>query len=124
VSEAEAKARRQRPPAITLRMTAQERDEIKRRAHMAGLSVTRYVVESGLRGRPPKLRPALPPDPQERAALVRLMFELSKGLSNLNQLSRAMNAARRGGRGAPAVEAIESAAHEVGALVGRVRELL
>jgi len=102
---------------ILVRATPAERRAIKRRASAAGRSLSRYLVAVGMRD-------GQPAGPEEREQLGRLLFELHKVGTNLNQLAHTMNAARLSGRDTTTEDEIASAVSEVRATVAAVRERL
>lgn len=70
---------------LTVRLGEQELVVLRRRAAGAGLSVSRYLVESGLRGCPP-------PSAEDRAQRQRAIFHAKKIGTNLNQIAHQLNA--------------------------------
>ena len=70
---------------FTIRTTVEERQRLLREAARAGLSLSRYLVESGLRGCPP-------PSAEERAQRQRAIFHAKKIGTNLNQIAHQLNA--------------------------------
>jgi sugar phosphate isomerase/epimerase len=71
--------------AFTIRASEEERRRLLREAKQAGLSVSRYLVASGLRGCPP-------PSAEERAQRQRAIFHAKKIGTNLNQIAHQLNA--------------------------------
>jgi len=71
---------------FTIRASAEERRQLRERARLAGLSLSRYVVEAGL---------ALErvPSPEERRQRERALFHVRKVGVNLNQIARRLNGA-------------------------------
>jgi hypothetical protein len=102
---------------ILVRATPAERRAIHRRAAAAGRSLSRYLVAVGTRD-------GQPATPEEREELGRLLFELHKVGTNLNQIAHAMNAARLSGQEGAAEADIASAVSDVRATVAAVRERL
>jgi hypothetical protein len=70
---------------LTVRVSDGERRRLAQEAGRAGLSVSRYLAESGLRGCPP-------PSAEERAQRQRAIFHAKKIGTNLNQIAHRMNA--------------------------------
>lgn len=68
---------------FTIRVTGDEREQLRRRARSARLSLSRYLVEAALADRP--LSSA------DRAQRDRALFHLRKVGVNLNQLTRWVN---------------------------------
>jgi len=69
---------------LTIRATRDEWELLGARAQAAQLSVSRYLIETGLTS-------ANPPTPEARAERERLLYELRKIGVNLNQLARRAN---------------------------------
>jgi sugar phosphate isomerase/epimerase len=72
---------------LTIRLSPAERKELRQRARTAGLSLSRYLVESALQGTPPAL------SAEERAQRQRAIFHARKIGVNLNQIAHRLNAA-------------------------------
>lgn len=89
---------------FTIRVTGDERDQLRRRARTARLSLSRYLVEAALADRPLSRT--------HRAQRDRALFYLRKVGVNLNQLTRRINS----GAVVPA-EALEEALTAVSAAV-------
>lgn len=70
---------------FSVRVTEPELAQLQAKARRTGLSLSRYVVESGLRSAPP-------PSAQERAVLQRAIFHAKKIGTNLNQIAHQLNA--------------------------------
>ncbi len=77
--------RREYAHHFSVRVTEAERRQLRQRAAMAGLSLSRYLVEAGLRNCPP-------PSAEERAQRQRAIFHAKKIGTNLNQIAHTMNA--------------------------------
>ena len=79
---------RKRPPPFSLWLTPDERREIENRAERAGLSMGGYCKSIIFDAPPPRRsrRPVI-----EKIELARLLGELGKVGSNLNQLARQIN---------------------------------
>jgi Bacterial mobilisation protein (MobC) len=86
--------KRQRQQVLGIRLTADEHAALTAASERAGLALAGYA-RSQLLSAPP-LRQARRP-PVERAELARLLGELGKVGSNVNQMARALN----GGGAAP-----------------------
>lgn len=69
---------------FTIRTTERERQQLLARAERAGLSLSRYLVESGLTSVPPL-------SPEEQAQRQRAIFHARKIGVNLNQIARQLN---------------------------------
>lgn len=68
---------------FTIRVTGDERDQLRGRARSARLSLSRYLVEAALADRPLSRT--------DRAQRDRALFHLRKVGVNLNQLTRRIN---------------------------------
>lgn len=93
-------SRKQYAKSVLVRLTDAEKRDIEARAERAELSVSRFLVKSGL-------DEARAIDPQERQLRERALFELRKVGVNLNQVAYALNAARRSASGESEVSAAE-----------------
>jgi hypothetical protein len=91
---------------VALRCTAQERSAIDEAARQAGLSIGAYLRALALGNAGPR---AVRRPPIERKELARLLGQLGKIGSNVNQLARAFN---RGGR-APALAELAALRQEI-----------
>lgn len=109
---------------VTVRVTAEEHAALMERAALARMSASRYLVAAGLAGRPPRLRPTLPPTPEERARWEQLLWGLHKLGTNVNQLARVANTARLRGYGGPSAQALQRAAQDVRLLLRLVSQRL
>ena len=89
-----------------LRATAAEKTEIESRAERAGLSVSGYLRAVVFGKDTPQPRAARRP-PVEKETLVRLLAELGKVGSNVNQIAHAMNAGKITDHPALALLAVE-----------------
>jgi hypothetical protein len=69
---------------FTIRTTEREWQQLLARAQRAGLSLSRYLVESGLTSLPPV-------SPEEQAQRQRAIFHARKIGVNLNQIARQLN---------------------------------
>ncbi len=107
-----------------MRVTYDEHQELAERAHAARRSLSRYLIESGLRGRPPKLQSALPPSPEERAILEGLFFQLRKAGVNLNQLAHRENSAAYTDAEPPTDAELREASKAVSELVREIEKRL
>lgn len=97
-------SRQQYPKKILVRLTEAEKQKVEKNAKKSELSVSRFLVRSGVgdgRGL----------DPAERELREQAIYELRRVGVNLNQIAYALNAARRTGRGdePPAAEVTEAA---------------
>jgi hypothetical protein len=81
--------KRQRQEALRIRLTTTERATIAAAAERGGLSVAGYA-RSVLLSAPPVRQARRPP--VERLELARLLAELGRVGSNVNQIARALNA--------------------------------
>lgn len=81
---------RERNKQVFLRVTEAEKADIEARAERAGLSVGGYLRALAFGANTPQPRAARRP-PVEKETLVRLLGELGKIGSNLNQTARALN---------------------------------
>lgn len=85
-------SKKQYPKKILVRLTEAEKETIEKNAKKSELSVSRYLVRSGVgdeRGL----------DPAERELREQAIYELRRVGVNLNQIAYALNAARRTGHG-------------------------
>jgi hypothetical protein len=85
-------SKQQYPKKVLVRLTEAEKQEIEKNAKQSQLSVSRFLVRSGVgdeRGL----------DPAERDLREQAIYELRRVGVNLNQIAYALNAARRTGRG-------------------------
>lgn len=97
---------RQRETFLHLRATLAEKAEIEARAERAGLSVSGYLRALAFGKDTPQPRAARRP-PVEKETLVRLLAELGKVGSNVNQIAHAMNAGKITDHPALAMLAVE-----------------
>lgn len=101
---------------ILVRLTEAEKQKIERGAKQSQLSVSRFLVRSGVgdeRGL----------DPAERELREQAIYELRRVGVNLNQIAYALNAARRTGRGdAPPAAEIAQAAENLKAVLEAVKK--
>jgi hypothetical protein len=99
---------------LTVRLSGEELEVLHRHAETAGLSLSRYLVETGLIGCPP-------PNAAERAQRQRALFHARKIGVNLNQLARQLN-----GEAAvpaePLTRALEAATQVLHQLAGKGEE--
>lgn len=109
------------PKVIYARVTDQEHQEIIRRAELARMSASRYLVWSGTRQKLPRLRESLPPSPEQQEKLRGLLYELRRVGTNLNQLAYGFNLARMTGLVPPAERDILEAGAAVEALTKEIR---
>jgi hypothetical protein len=72
------------PHRFTVRCTKVEHRLLVERVKASGLSVSRFLIETGLRSTDPAAA-------KDRARLERLLFQLHKIGVNLNQLTRRLN---------------------------------
>jgi hypothetical protein len=113
------------PKSIVVRVTEDEHREINARAGLSRApSTSRYLAECGLRGRAPELRETPPPTDEQRAQFERLLYELRKAGTNLNQLTYATNLAQKLGAQAPSPGEVSEALRAVTTLVEQIRERL
>lgn len=84
--------KRRRAHAVSIRLDGPEREELRHRARRAGITVGAYVRYQVLDKPPPRQssRPAV-----EVQVLARLVGQLGKIGSNLNQIAHQMNASGR-----------------------------
>jgi hypothetical protein len=79
------------PVRPSVRMTATEHGQLQARAQEAGLSLSRYLVESGLREVPPS-RQDSEHRQQEQEVREWAITQLVRVGNNLNQIARQLNA--------------------------------
>ena len=72
------------PHRFAVRCTRAERERLATRASKSGLSLSRFLVETGINSTDPATA-------RDRARLDRLLFQLHKIGVNLNQLTRRIN---------------------------------
>jgi len=72
------------PHRFTVRCTRAERRLLAERVRASGLSVSRFLIQTGINS-------ANPASVDDRARLERLLFQLHKIGVNLNQLTRRIN---------------------------------
>ncbi|WP_395141995.1 plasmid mobilization protein [Armatimonas sp.] len=68
------------PRVVYARVTEQEWSTIQLRADQSGLSMSRYLVETGLRGKPP-------PTKADRARLQFLLYQFRRAAVAINQVA-------------------------------------
>lgn len=76
---------------VQIRMTADDKRTLREFSKLAGMSITDFVKSRTL-GKIPRTKMATP----DREVLIKLMSELSKIGSNINQIAKAMNLNNRG----------------------------
>lgn len=101
----------------TVRATDQEWTAIKKRAAASGRSISRYLVAVGTRDGQPATQ-------EEREELGRILFELHKAGTNLNQIAHTLNAARLSGAAMPGAAEVTKAIADVRSTVAAARERL
>ena len=89
-----AKRQKQYPKGALVRLTNDEHYRLTDLAKKAGLSLSRFLVESGLTGRAPT--------PADRMVRERAILQLIRVGNNLNQIAKQLNA-QRGGIGSAKV---------------------
>jgi hypothetical protein len=114
---------------ITARVTAEEHASVNERAARARMSLSRYLVACGLRGKPPPLQTTLPLTGPARQEREMLLFRLSRIETNINQMAARMNRAKWTGatwKGAapPTGREMEEASRELLRLVHALRHEL
>lgn len=105
------KRQKQYPKGGFVRMTNDEHMRLTELAKTAGLSFSRFLVESGLT--------AEAPTSEDRIRRERAILELSRVGNNLNQIARQLNAQR----GAISSSHIEETLKEVKAALKGIEEL-
>ena len=109
-------SKQQCPKKILVRLTEAEKQTIEKSAKQSQLSVSRFLVRSGVgdkRGL----------DPAERELREQVIYELRRVGVNLNQIAYALNAARRTGRGdEPPASEIAQAAESLKAVLEAVKK--
>src|SRR5262250_950268 len=83
-----AKRQKQFQKAALVRLTRDEHDRLTKLAKKAGLSLSRFLVESGLTGKAP--------NPGDRIVRERAILQLIRVGNNLNQIAKQLNAQRGG----------------------------
>lgn len=113
------------PKAIVVRVTNDEHAEINRRAGLArATSTSRYLAECGLRGRAPQMHNTPLPTAEQQEQFERMLYELRKVGTNLNQLTHAANLALISGNQPLSTTEITSAVKAVESLIKEVKERL
>src|SRR5262245_58309054 len=82
------KRRKQYPKGALVRLTNDEHYRLTALAKKAGLSLSRFLVESGLTGNAPS--------PADRIVRERAVLQLIRVGNNLNQIAKQLNAQRGG----------------------------
>jgi hypothetical protein len=97
-------SKQQYPKKVLVRLTETEKLTIEKNAKHSQLSVSRFLVRSGVGDK-------CGLDPAERELRERVIYELRRVGVNLNQIAYALNAARRTGCGdePPASEIAQAA---------------
>jgi uncharacterized membrane protein YccC len=106
-----------RDKKITILSTKEERERLKRRAAASDKTLNGYLLFCGLKNRPPL-------DAEAAGALQNLRLELRKVGNNLNQLTYAANAARKGSAAQPSGDEIDRTAAAVLILINKITEKL
>ena len=83
---------RRRPHLIPIRVSEGERAELARRADATGISIAAFIRERALDTPPPRMRPR---PKVEIMYLARLLGQIGKMGSNLNQVAKWANADRK-----------------------------
>ena len=112
------------PKAIVIRVTDEEHREINRRAELARMSTSRYLTHCGLKEKAPKLREQARPSGKQRELLEKLIYEVHKAGSNINQVAYSLNSALLTGGARPESEEIRKAARSVVEVLEAAREAL
>jgi len=81
--------KRERTAHVTVRLSPAERSELDGKAEAEGLTVSSYIRQIALGGPPPRQGKRRP---HAQVDLVRLLGQVGKIGSNLNQVARRMNA--------------------------------
>jgi hypothetical protein len=105
------KRQKQYPKSGLVRMTNEEHFRLTERARKAEMSLSRFLVESGLTGKAPTN--------EDRNQRERALLQLARVGNNLNQIARQLNAQR----GALSSRNIEETLTEVKAALIRIEEL-
>ena len=82
------KREKQYPKGALVRLTNDEHSRLTELSKRAGLSLSRFLVESGLTGKAPT--------PADRMVRERAVLQLIRVGNNLNQIARQLNAQRGG----------------------------
>ena len=82
------KRHKQYPRAALVRLTNDEHSRLTELSKKAGLSLSRFLVESGLTGKAPT--------PADRMVRERAVLQLVRVGNNLNQIARQLNSQRGG----------------------------
>ena len=80
------KRRKQYPRGALVRLTNEEHGRLTELAKQSGLSLSRFLVESGLTGKAPTH--------EDRSQRERAILQLARVGNNLNQIARQLNAQR------------------------------
>lgn len=106
-----------RDKKITILASLHEREQLKRRASATGKTLNRYLLVSGLRGRPPLTA-------EDVAELTSLRFEIRRIGVGLNQLLVDLRAARLGAGERPAMARISEIAEGVAKILDQMERKL
>lgn len=110
------------PKRIMVRAAEGEYAEIMKRAALARKSASRFLIYCGTKGRTPKLKQMLPPSPEQRSDLERLLFELRKAGINLNQLAHAYHGSKYTKAEPPSKSELEAASAVLRKTIDAIRE--
>jgi len=94
------KRQKQYPKGALVRLTSDEHCRLTELAKKAGLSLSRFLVESGLTGKAPT--------PADRIVRERAILQLIRVGSNLNQIAKQLNAQRGGLSSGKVEDALEA----------------
>ncbi len=100
--------------AITVRFSPEEKENTEKNAAEVGASVSRFLARTGSEKRQP-------PDREERKLLIKIVAELNRLGSNVNQLAKETNSAVYTGEASPDEFRFEQAGLEVLSLVAEIK---
>ncbi len=100
---------------ITVRFTDAEKRRTEQNADASGLSVSRFLALTGSAAQQPITA-------EEKSLYIKIVVALNRIGNNINQLSTATNAARRGSATAPEFSEIETAGIEARKLVEAIKK--
>jgi hypothetical protein len=102
--------------AITVRFSPDEKENTEKNAAAVGCSVSRFLARTGSQNRQP-------PNPEERKLLIKIIAELNRLGSNVNQLAKETNSAKfLTGEALPDEFRFEQAGLEILSLVAEIKE--
>lgn len=108
------------PRVFTVRADDEEYEELKKMTYETGWSLSRLVIEGTLR----KTIRTAAQVAAEREDVEEMIFQTRRVGINLNQITAALNAVKRGKKASVTEERLEAAAQEVESLIRELRKKL